>query len=31
MNGFVNEEFIVNVKNGVNIDLVLNFKILNEF
>lgn len=28
VNGFINEEFIVNVKNGANIDLVLNFKIL---
>lgn len=28
VNGFVNEEYIVSVKNEANIGLVLNFKIL---
>lgn len=28
VNGFVNEKYIVSVKNEANIDLVLNFKIL---
>lgn len=28
VNGFVNEEYIVSVKNEANIDVELNFKIL---